>query len=311
LWRKKTLNQYRAEQFKRYNESRNFFIHNPDKLIQIECFCMDILSDFIVKNHDDIKRDYDEASFLYPFWQNYPPDDRGRMPKGDQYPWIEVGEHVFCPKISRFLGANFNIRDTGIPTGPDDRYIIFSEDIHSILEITNSIWLFIDIKSVGPRDDQDHAVMSHNQISGNGKWDEQDYGVMNDVMIAEGQRASHPFHCAIPPLFVLSDGSIAPVIHIVLKPVYTMLGLTGEAQGQPLGRITLASIPNGILLAENPNYLQIYNGLLFPGKDDKEKDPRKVRARVSFEKLRQIAAWRYKDFLFQTTSATSNNNVCI
>ncbi|MDR2952517.1 MAG: BglI family type II restriction endonuclease [Treponema sp.] len=292
------FNQYREEQFKRYNESRKYFIKNFEKLIQIERFCMDVLSEFIIKNSNEIKRDYDEASFLYPFWQNYPPDERGRQPKGDQYPWIEVGEHVLCPKISRFLGDGFQVTDTGLPTGPDDRYIISGRQLHAIMDITDSVWLFIDIKSVGPRDDQDHAVMSHNQISGNGKWNSESYGVINDIMTAEGQRVSHPFHCAIPPLFVLSDGTIVPVVHIVLKPVYTMLGLIGEKQGQPLKRISIVSIPNGILLAENPNYLQMYKGLLFHGKDDKEKDPRKVRARVSFAILRQLAEWRYADIPF-------------
>jgi hypothetical protein len=292
------FNQYREEQFRRYNEVRTFFVNNAESLIQIEQFCMELLSNFMMKNHDEIQRDYNEASFLYPFWQNYPPEDRGRQPKGDQFPWIEVGEHVFCPKLSRFLASSFTIRDTGIPTGPDDRYIISGEKIHSILKITDALWLFIDIKSVGPRDDQDHAVMSHNQISGNGNWTEKDFGIINDTMIAKGQRVSHPFHCAIPPLFVLSDGTVAPVIHIVLKPVYKMLGLEGEEKGQPLERVSLISIPNGILLTENPHYLQTYPGLLFPGKDDKEKDPRKVRARVSFEILRQIAAWRCADFQF-------------
>jgi hypothetical protein len=292
------FNKYREQQFNRYNEARTHFINNPDSLMQIERFCMDLLSEFITKNHDEIQRDYNEASFLYPFWQNYPPEERGRMPKGDQYPWIEVGEHIFCPKLSRFLASSFAIRDTGIPTGPDDRYIIAGEKIKSVLEITDSLWLFVDIKSVGPRDDQEHAVMSHNQISGNGKWTEKDFGITNDTMIARGQWVSHPFYCAIPPLFVLSDGTIAPVIHIVLKPVYKMLGLEREEKGQPLGRVSLVSIPNGILLAENPHYLHTYPGLLFPGKDDKEKDPRKVRARVSFEILRQIAEWRYADFQF-------------
>jgi hypothetical protein len=292
------FNQYREEQFRRYNEARDFFVNNPESLIQIEHFCIDTLSDFMTVHHDEIQRDYNEASFLYPFWQNYPPEDRGRMPKGDQYPWIEVGEHVFCPKLSRFLAAAFTVRDTGVPTGPDDRYIVSDEKIRSVLKITNSLWLFIDIKSVGPRDDQDHAVMSHNQISGSGKWTEKDFGVINDTMIAKGQRVSHPFHCAIPPLFVLSDETIVPVVHIVLKPVYKMLGLTSGEKGQPLDRVSLVSIPNGILLAENPNYLQMYPGLLFPGKDDKEKDPCKVRARVSFEILRQIAEWRYTDFQF-------------
>jgi hypothetical protein len=77
-----------------------------------------------------------------------------------------------------------------------------------------------------------------------------------------------------------------------------MLGLEGEKQGQPLARISLISIPNGILLAENPNYLQMHKGLLFPGKVDKGKNPRKVRARVSFEILRQLAEWRYADIPF-------------
>lgn len=292
------FNTNRKNQFEIYGHARNFFLKNPDCLINIEAFIMQHLSTFITQKKDEIKRDYDEASHLFPFWQNYPPDERGRSPKGDQFPWIEVGEHVFCPKISRYLNENFTVRDTGIPTGPDDRYVIQSEKIKEILGITNSVWIFLDIKSVGPRDDQDHTVMSHNQISGNGKWDLIETGIINDILTAEGQRATHPFHCAIPPLFVLSDGTIVPVIQIVLKPVYTMLSLSGTENGQPLKRVTLASIPNGLLLTENPNYLKQYPGLLFPGKDDKGKDPRKMRARVSFDILRKIASWRYVNIMF-------------
>jgi len=114
------------------------------------------------------------------------------------------------------LGDRFQVTDTGLPSGPDDRCIISGRQLHTILNITDSVWLFIDIKSVGPRDDQNHAVMSHNQISGNGKWDSKRYGVINDIMTATGLRASHPFHCAIPPIFVLSDGTIVPVVHIAL-----------------------------------------------------------------------------------------------
>lgn len=211
---------------------------------------------------------------------------------------MEVGEHVLCPKISRYLGERFQVTDTGLPTGPDDRYIISGRQLHAIMGITDSVWLFIDIKSAGPRDDQDHAVMSHNQISGNGKWDSYSYGVINDIMTATGQRVSHHFHCAIPPLFVLSDGTIVPVAHIVLKPVYAMLGIVNGKQGQPLKRISVISIPNGILLAEKPNYLQMYKGLLFPGKDDKGKDPCKARARINFAILRQFAEWRYAEISF-------------
>jgi hypothetical protein len=57
--------------------------------------------------------------------------------------------------------------------------IISSEKIRSILEITDSLWLLIDIKSIGSRDDQDHVVMSHNQMSGHGKWTEKDFGRSN------------------------------------------------------------------------------------------------------------------------------------
>jgi hypothetical protein len=89
--------------------------------MRIERFCMGVLSDFIIKNHDEIKRDYDGASFLYPFWQNYPPDERGRQPKGDQYPWIEAGEYVLCPKIARYLGDRFQVTDLILSTAPSRR----------------------------------------------------------------------------------------------------------------------------------------------------------------------------------------------
>lgn len=289
------FDNFRDRQFELFNYSRNYFKHNPEKLVNIEYFITKHIQSFISDTLTNLVSDYNEASCLYPFWQNYPPDERGRGPIGDQFPWIEVGEHVFGPKLSRYLSNNFSVRDIGLPTGPDERYVLTSDKIKDILEITDSLWLFIDIKSVGPRDDQDHVVMSHNQVSGNGKWDITNQGVLNDILIARGLRVCHDFHCAIPPIFVLSDETIAPVIQIVIKPVYKMLSLHGVEKGQPLDHISIISIPNGILLVENPNYLSTFPGLLFPGKDDKGKDPRKIRARVSFSLLRKIADWRYSD----------------
>lgn len=67
--------------------------------------------------------------------------------------------------------------------------------------------------------------------------------------------------------------------------------------GQPLEKIKIASIPNGLLLAENPNYIKQYPHLFFPGKDDKSKDLRKIRARVSFDILKKIDSWRVKEIL--------------
>lgn len=285
-------------QFERYNNARNVLIDNPEILINLERYLIDHVSKCIIDNLADMTADYNEASYLHPFWKNYPPEDRGRQPIKDQYPWIEVGEHAIGCKLPRILEQHFNISDGGIPAGADQRFILSHKDISAITNnLTDTAWLFIDIKSIGPRDDQDHTVMSHNQVSGDGTWDNIEDGVLNEIMTATGKRTSHDFHCSMPPLFVLSDGTIAPLIIFALKPVYRMLPATQATLrngGQPLDRIDLACIPNGLLLTKNPNYLDTYPNLLFPGKDDKSKDPRKLRARVSFNILRDIGTWRYR-----------------
>lgn len=294
------FNKYRAIQFEAYKKARAHFIEHPEVLIELEHYFVDSLAASIISKKDELVRDYDEASYLYPFWQAYPPDERGRSPKGDQYPWIEVGEHAVGDKLIRILTGDFHLRDTGIPTGPDKRFVLENEKIGEITKgYTNSAWLFVDIKSVGPRDDQQHTVMSHNQISGSGVWDDPKVGVKNAVMTAHGRRISHPFHSSIPPIYVLSDGTVVPVVNVVLKTVYSMRSLNGKGgTGQPLQKITLVAIPNGLLLEEKPAYLRQYPGLFFPGKDDKGKNPLKVRARVDFNLLRKIDAWRVTDIRF-------------
>lgn len=290
------FNQHRAKQHQIYNTARTHLIQNPNKLIELEKYITDEVELALKKNLKEIEEEYNEASYLYPFWENYPPDERGRAPKGDQFPWIEVGEHTIGIKLSRILTSVFDVKDYGLPTGADQRLMLRNEKINKILGMPNvAAWLFSDIKSVGPRDDADHTVMSHNQISGDGVWNKPNEGVVNKILTAQGARASHPFHCSIPPLYVLSDGTMAPMINVVVKPVYEMLGLKGQDNGQPLQRISLATIPNGLLLTMNPNYLGTHPNLLFPGKDDKDKNPMKVRARVSFEILRKIANWRVRD----------------
>lgn len=290
------FNAHRTQQFSLYNQTRDYLIKNPSKLIDLERFISKEVEKLIVQNIKVIEKEYNEASYLFPFWQSYPPDERGRAPKGDQYPWIEVGEHSIGIKLGRLLEKKFNVQDFGLPTGADQRLFLQSPEIDEILSIKNSAaWLFADIKSVGPRDDADHAVMSHNQISGDGIWKDINKGITNTILTAKGARTEHPFHCSIPPIYVLSDGRIAPMINVVVKPVYEMLSLSTNQSGQPLKRISLATIPNGLLLTVNPNYLNQYPGILFPGKDDKDKNPMKVRARVSFELLRRIDSWRVKD----------------
>lgn len=279
---------YTEQQFSSYKKTFDYFSKNPECLIGIEKFVMYEILHFIELHLPEIKTDYDEASYLYPFWKNYPPLDRGRSPVGDQFPWIEVGEQVFGNKLSRYFASNFAVKDSGLPSGADDRCVISSKRIEQILGITDSVWVFIDIKSAGPRDDFDHAVMSTYQVSGSGNWVAVKDGMTNDAIVATGKRASHNFMCSLSPIYVLSDGTVAPLVTFVIKPIYKMR----EEGGQPLAKIKVANIPNGILLTKNPNYLKGYPNLFFPGKDDKEKDPRKARARVDFNILKQIDMWR-------------------
>lgn len=292
------FNTFRKEQHVTYIKAREHLIAHPEILIRIEQFFSEYIINLLQANIDVIISDYNEASYLYPFWQQYPPDNRGRQPRGDQFPWIEVGEHAIGDKLPRLFQKDFKIRDVGLPTGPDKRFIVSSPEIYQINGFTSSVWLFIDIKSVGPRDDADHTVMSHNQISGDGEWPDLLSGTKNSTMEAIGSRGRHPFHCSIPPLYVLSDMTVVPTVILALKPVYKMLGLENqETLGQPLSRLGVIAIPNGLLMEINPGYLKKHPGLLYPGKDDKEKNPLKVRCRISFDLLRKIAPWRVQEIL--------------
>ena len=291
--------QHRNDSFPKYNTARKSFIDNPEILISVEKRVSSAIKKLVEEKQDDYKFDYDAASTLFPFWENYPPDERGRDPIGDQYPWIEVGEHAIGTKIARSVYEHFLVSDIGFPTGADQRFVLTSPDFLEMTHgLTDTVWLFLDIKSVGPRDDQDHTVMSHNQISGSGDWNSDTSGIENSIMVAQGKTAKHDFYPALPPLVILPNGTVAPLITMAIKPVYSMVptnqNLGPRWLGQPLSRIDSITIPNGLLLTQNPNYLKTYPGLLFPGKDDKSKDPRKLRARVSFPILREIAPWRHE-----------------
>lgn len=278
-----------------YNAARTYFINNPNQLIDLERYITDLVKKSINDNIEEITRDYDEASYLHPFWAEYQPVKRGRDPRGDQVPWIEVGEHAIGEKINRFIASKYRVAEVGLPSGADDRFVIFSDNISKITNgLTNCAFLFLDIKSVGPRDNFDHTVLSPYQVSGDGSWETANKNLVNSTILATGSRAEHVFYPAMSPIYILSNGLIAPSIHLFVKPIYKMLRLEDKNRdGQPLEQITLVCLPNGLLLTKNPNYLKTYPTLFYPGKDDAGKDPLKIRARISFEKLRQIASWRY------------------
>ena len=291
------FNAHRPQMFAAYNKARDYFIRNWGELVEIEKYTHSLIRQAVVENLAEIKRDYDEASFLHPFWQNYPPEERGRSPRGDQFPWIEVGEHSVGFKLARILSTRVAIREVGLPSGTDQRFVLQSKELGRHCQITNQAMLFMDVKSVGPRDDADHTVLSTYQVSGDGVWKTPKGGVKNSVMTARGSVATHAFHCALPPLYILSDNTIAPTVSVFIKPVYQMVSLVEKNQteiktGQPLHKITIVTLPNGLLLAEKPGYIAKYPGLFYPGKDDKSKVETKLRARVSFEILRKIEPWR-------------------
>lgn len=289
--------QYSEIQYELYHKALTYYSNDYERLIEIEKFVMNEILHFIDLHKPEIVKDYNEASYLYSFWKNYPPEDRGRQPLHDQFPWIEVGEQVFGNKLSRHFNANFDVRDAGLPSGSDDRCIISSPRIKEILGITNSVWVFIDIKSAGPRDNFEHAVMSPYQVSGSGDWGTVNSGVLNKPIVAQGRKISHNFPCSLSPIYVLSQKIIVPLTTFVIKPVYKMLKdeNTGNTIGQPLDCIKVASIPNGLLLTKKPDYMKSNPSLFFPGKDDKKKNPKKLRARISFEELRKIDSWRVKN----------------
>lgn len=290
--------KYRHQIFDNYKQARNYFLSNPDTLIKIETYIADMIGQIIHDNYEEISRDYNEANFLQPFWASYPPDNRGRAPVGDQIPWIEVGEHSVGHKINRFVSEKYKTAEIGLPSGADNRFMLESPEIEIMCQgLTKAVFVFLDIKSVGPRDNFNHTVISPYQVSGDGVWNNVDDNMENSVITAKGLHTSHLFHPAISPIYVLSNGLILPTIHIFVKPIYNMLHIQSNGGlGQPLDAIKVICVPNGLLLTKNPNYHSQYPGLLFPGKDAKSKAAMKVRCRVSFDILSSIADWRVKEF---------------
>ena len=265
---------------------------------------MDLVNRIINDNYSEIVYDYNQASYLHAFWANYPPDDRGRAPVGDQVPWIEVGEHAVGHKLNRLISQDYQIEEVGLPSGADNRFVLYSDEIFHITHgITNCVFVFLDIKSVGPRDNFNHTVISPYQVSGDGVWNDPRENMENSTMLARGQRTTHTFFPAISPIYPLANGAAAPTIHLFVKPIYRMLNLAADGKcGQPMEAMKSICVPNGLLLTCNPNYLHEYPGLFFPGKDDKGRDPRKIRVRVSFDLLTEISPWRVAEF-YETPSA--------
>lgn len=78
--------EYRDMLCANYNKAKKFFCAHPDILIGIECYISAIVNGTIAGNLEELACDYNEASYMNALWAEYPPDNRGRAPVGDQIP---------------------------------------------------------------------------------------------------------------------------------------------------------------------------------------------------------------------------------
>ena len=174
--------------YSNYAAALDHFKAAPQQLIDLEHFITGLVTNEIQTNYTEIKRDYDEASYLNAFWANYPPEDRGRAPVGDQVPWIEVGEHAVGHKLCRMIGSKYTVSEIGLPSGADNRFVLYHDEILRITGgFTDCAFVFLDIKSVGPRDNYAHTVLSPYQVSGDGIWKAPDKNMENyrKIVIAD------------------------------------------------------------------------------------------------------------------------------
>lgn len=167
---------------------------NGKTILAAEEKYMRLFLKLILDHAETLRKDFDASSELYPFWANYPPEQRGRQPVGDSVPWIEVGETSLTANITRLIATSEDFGEItfpGLPSGGDMRFA------------TEDAFIHFDIKVTGPRDATDEVVASRNQISGHGvDWDVK--GLVNSVVKIYGKRSTHPFKPELPPFYILN-----------------------------------------------------------------------------------------------------------
>lgn len=253
-----------------YYKARENLLHSKQLLFleqQYTNFLQQVVTDVATR----IYLDFSNATLLMPFWKNYPPKQRGRAPTGTGIPWSEVAQTSISSNIIRSLSyKDANITYPGLPSGADIRFM------------TDEVLIHFDVKITGPNDREDEVVASPNQVSGDGaEWKD---GVLNSSVQVIGERATMTFQPELPPFYII-EGEIVPCLTYFLKGVYTV-----ESLGhQPLTKMELICVPNGLLMFDGQNYSQI-RGLLIPGKD--ELSHLKKRVRIRMKPLSDLASWR-------------------
>ncbi len=266
-----------------YLRARQDLLENGgEPIIRAEQKYMQLFQKLIGDDAQILKRDFDLSSELYPFWANYPPEQRGRQPVGDSVPWIEVGQTSLTANITRLVvrsGLFGDVSFPGLPSGGDMRFA------------TQDAFIHFDVKVTGPRDATDEVVASRNQISGDGiNWDAN--GLVNSEVKVRTKRSIQPFRPELPPLYILGERRLVCLTYF-LKAVYRI-----EQPGvQPLSYLELVCVPNGLLLFDGPRYCDNFPGLLSPGKDDSTVPLARRRRRVNLTPLAGIGRWRCVQFM--------------
>lgn len=263
-----------------YEHARELLLRDGCKeLLQLEKVTTALLVNNIADIASSIKVDFDKAAELKPFWEKYAPVQRGHKPRGEAFPWSEVGEKVVEGYLYSLMPNIFeDVRFVGVPYGHDIRFI------------TKDAFIHIDAKSTGPTDNADEVVSSPNQVTGNGKLDN-DGKVYNEKAEMKGPQVTREFQPELAPFYII-DNQIIPTLTYYLKIVYSVKSL-GE---QPLEYLELICVPNGLALFDGPNLNKNVKGLLTPGKDE-VKVVRK-RTRIKLDPLAELDNWRCQKIKF-------------
>lgn len=263
-----------------YDLARTQLLNDECKeLLQLEKDTTELLINSIAAVAARIKADFDKATELKPFWERYAPVQRGHKPRGEAFPWGEVGEKVVEGHLYSIMPNIFEgVRFLGVPYGHDIRFM------------TNNAFIHIDAKSTGPTDNAEEVVSSPNQVTGNGKLDNEGR-VYNEVVEMKGPQVTREFQPELAPFYIV-DGKVIPTLTYYLKIVYSVKSL-GE---QPLEYLELISVPNGLALFDGPNLNKNVRGLLTPGKDE-IKVVRK-RTRIKLDPLSELDSWRCQKIKF-------------
>lgn len=269
-----------------YESARQSLLNDLSKIVTLEQECMDLLFKILEEQALNIREDYDKAIAIQDYWFRYPPEQRGRKPTGDAFPWGEVGEKVIEGYIYSSIYRYFqNVRFVGLPYGHDVRFK------------TDKAFIQIDIKSTGPNDNADEVVCSRNQVSGDGLYNDE-FGVYNSpfTVIGKGSK-SMEFQPELPPFYII-DANILPTLTYYLKCVY----LVKKPGDQPLTYLELICVPNGLLMFDGPKYASSIKGLLAIGKD--EQKTKRKRTRIKLRPLINQDRWRCKQIIYSTDSFT-------